>query len=141
MSSVQGKVSYLQGLAKGLNFSSQSVEAKVLLNMVDVLDSVAKELQDVQLAQKDLEDYVDNMDEDLEHLEDIVYEDSDNGLLHLECPNCNAEIVFETAELGEDNTVEVACPTCGSIIYEDDHMSTVRPNEVGHFARHNHPGI
>jgi predicted Zn finger-like uncharacterized protein len=141
MGNVQGKVSYLQGLAKGLNFNSQSVEGKLLLNMVEVLDSVAKELQDIQLVQKDLEDYVDNMDEDLEHLENIVYEDNDNGLLHLECPNCNAEIVFETAELGEDNTVEVTCPTCGSIIYEEDQMSAVGPHEAGHFARRDHPGI
>jgi predicted Zn finger-like uncharacterized protein len=141
MGSVQGKVSYLQGLARGLSFGSQSVEGKLLLNMVEVLDSVAKELQDIQLAQKDLEDYVDNMDEDLEHLEEVVYEDSETGLMHLECPNCNAEIVFETSELGGDDAVEVTCPTCGKIIYEDDQITTMESNEPGHFARYDHPGI
>lgn len=134
MDSVQGKVSYLQGLAKGLNFSSQSVEGKLLLNMVDVLDSVAQELQDIHLAQKDLEDYVDNMDEDLEHLENIIYEDEEASVLQLECPNCNADIVIEGAEIDEAQTA-VTCPSCGTTIHDYYQSGS------GHFARGGHPGI
>lgn len=140
MGNVQSKVSYLKGLVKGLHVNSQSVEGKLLLNMVDVLDSVAQNLQDIQLSQKDLEDYVDNMDEDLENLEDIVYEDTDSHHLHLECPNCHAEIVFEAAELDQADTNEVACPTCGLLIYDEDRGSDTDDN--GYFIRHStHPGI
>lgn len=139
MGNVQGKVSYLQGLAKGLNFSSQSVEGKLLLNMVDVLESVAQEIQTMHLAQKDLEEYVDSIDEDLEHLETLVYDDSDSGILHVECPNCNAEIVFEASELDEDEPVEITCPTCGNTVYE---TSGIEENiEVDQYVHSAHPGI
>ncbi len=138
MGNVQSKVSYLKGLVKGLHVNSQSVEGKLLLNMVEVLDSVAENLQDIQTAQKDLEDYVDSMDEDLESLEDIVYEDPDGNLLHLECPHCHAEIVCEAAELEQVNADGVACPTCGSFIYDDDRGDI----DTDYFGRHNaHPGI
>ena len=139
MGNVQGKVSYLQGLAKGLNFSSQSVEGKLLLNMVDVLDSVAQEIETMHLAQKDLEDYVDNIDEDLEHLETLVYEDSESGVLQVKCPNCNAEIVFEAAELDEDENVEITCPTCGNTVYESREFEAAPA--VDQYVNSAHPGI
>ena len=127
MGSVQSKVSYLQGLAKGLDFSAQSVEGKLLMNMVDVLNSIAEELHEIQLSQKDLEDYVDNLDEDLETLESLAY-DNDTDVLRVECPNCNAEIVFEPVDV--DDTV-VSCQTASD--YE---------NSCGFGGIHRtHPGI
>lgn len=141
MGSVQSRVSYLQGLAKGLSFNSQSVEGKLLLNMVEVLDSVAKEIDGMHQAQKDLEDYVDSIDEDLEHLENVVYEDEENGTVHLECPNCNAEIVFEAAELDDDDVVEVACPTCGNVVYENIRDAEYAEADREYAHRDHHPGI
>ncbi|MDU4960410.1 MAG: AraC family transcriptional regulator [Sporomusaceae bacterium] len=138
MSDVQNKVSYLQGLAKGLDFDAQSVEGKMLLNMVEVLDSVAKELKDMQLLQQDLEDYVDTMDEDLEHLETVVYEDSDIGDMHLECPHCHAEVVLETEEA---NFMEVACPACGCMIYVREQLHADCDAAADRYSRRSHPGI
>lgn len=138
MGSVQGKVSYLQGLAKGLNFNSQSVEGKMLLNMVDVMDSVAKEMENMHLAQKDMEEYIDSIDEDLEQLEKTVYEDTDSGLVRVECPNCNAEIVFEPADLTDSSTMEASCPTCGNRVYENVRNGIYQTEEARYAG---HPGI
>jgi hypothetical protein len=69
-------VSYLQGLAQGLNASPQSVEGKLLVVIIDILGDMAEEIRNSQMAQADLETYVENMDEDLADLEE-VYEDFD----------------------------------------------------------------
>ena len=119
MSDVQNKVSYLQGLAKGLDFDAQSVEGKMLLNMVEVLDSVAKELKDM-------------------HLETVVYEDSDIGDMHLECPHCHAEVVLETEEA---NFMEVACPACGCMIYVREQLHADCDAAADRYSRRSHPGI
>lgn len=135
MGSVQEKVAYLQGLAKGLNVHSESAEGKLLLNMVDVLESVAQEMKDISLAQKDLENYVDSLDEDLEEVESIVYEDGEeSGMLRVTCPNCNADITFETDAFDADE-LEVTCPTCGDVVYENV------SDETGHEKWLRHPGI
>lgn len=113
MENVEGKVSYLQGMAKGLNLDEQTTEGKMLLNMMEVLDSMAQEIQELKLAQHDLESYIEHMDTDLQQLENTVFEVEDMELLQFECPHCNAEIFFEPRQLNDDQNC--ACPVCGKI--------------------------
>ncbi len=74
MRNLKEKVAYLHGLTQGLNVNEHSSEGKVLLNIIDVLDSFADEVRNVNLAQRELEDYVESIDEDLTDLEEEVYE-------------------------------------------------------------------
>ena len=64
------KVAYLKGLAEGLNLSKETPEGKIISAMMDILDDMA-------LTVADLCDQVDAIDEDLELVEEIVYEDDD----------------------------------------------------------------
>ena len=80
MGNIKERVAYLQGLTQGLNVSLHSAEGKLLINIIDVLDDMAEEINNIQMEQADLEAYVESMDEDLTDLEEEVYEkiDEDN---------------------------------------------------------------
>ena len=75
MKNIKDRVAYLQGLALGLNISLHSAEGKLLINIIDVLDDMADELNNTQMSQAYLEAYIESMDEDLTDLEEEVYED------------------------------------------------------------------
>lgn len=119
MSHLKERVAYLQGLTKGLNVSDQSAEGKLLINIVDVLDSFAEEVKCLHSAHQDLEDYVETIDEDLTDVEEEVYEDIDEEYVEVECPDCHETVTFEADLLDEDEALEVTCPHCGEVVYEN----------------------
>lgn len=122
MANIKEKVAYLQGLTKGLNVSEASSEGKLILNIVDVLDDMAEEIQNVTLVHEDLEDYVETIDEDLTELEEEVYEDmyeEDEDYVEVECPFCHESVAFESELLDDEDAVEVTCPHCGEVVYDN----------------------
>ena len=74
MANIKERVAYLQGLSRGLNIRLHSGEGKLLINIIDVLDDMAEEINNIQMGQADLETYVESMDEDLTDLEEEVYD-------------------------------------------------------------------
>jgi len=118
MSNIKERVAYLHGLTQGLNIGSQSAEGKLLINIIDVLDDMAEEVNNIQLVQEDLETYVESMDEDLTDLEEEVYEDmSGDDVVEVQCPSCRETVSFESDLLDDDDDVEVSCPHCGDTVY------------------------
>ena len=79
MVNLKERVAYLQGLTQGLNINSLSAEGKLLVNIIDVLDAMAEELNNIQMEQEDLKSYVESLDEDLTDLEEEVYGDDDDS--------------------------------------------------------------
>jgi len=73
MAKIKERVTYLQGLSQGFNIHLHSDEGKLLINIIDVLDDMADEINNIQMGQADLEAYVESMDEDLSDLEEEVY--------------------------------------------------------------------
>lgn len=141
MASIKEKVAYLQGLTRGLNVNDHSAEGKVLLNVVDVLNYVAEEIDILRSAHDELEDYVEAVDEDLTAVEDEVYEGVYNGdMVELECPSCHEVVSFESNILDEDDIVEVTCPNCGDIIYENTIEFADNDIDVA-MRRSHHPGV
>jgi DNA-directed RNA polymerase subunit delta len=152
------KVAYLHGLTQGLNVSDHSSEGKILINIIDVLDSFADEVQNVNVAQVELEDYVESIDEDLTDLEEQIYEDFDSDdedddndgyeedfeddMVEVACPDCHERVTFEADILNDNEDIEVTCPYCGSIVYDNtmdivaDSLPTVQ--QSNHIM---HPGI
>jgi predicted nucleic acid-binding Zn-ribbon protein len=143
MGNIKEKVAYLQGLTKGLNVSDHSSEGKLLLNMVDVLQDMAEEIDCLHSGQDDLENYVETIDEDLTDLEEEVYEDVDDiETVEVECPACHETVAFESDLLEEDDVVEVTCPNCGEVVYDNalDFADTEGEAEIV-FRRSVHPGV
>ena len=121
------KVAYLKGLMEGLDLEKTTKEGKVLAAMADILEDMA-------LTVADSCDQIDAIDEDLETLEEYVYDeldldddydfdfdDDDSGEYEFECPNCH-EVVFIDESVFEEGK-EIECPNCGAKLegfYEEE---------------------
>ncbi len=121
------KVAYLKGLMEGLDLDKTTKEGKVLAAMADILEDMA-------LTVADSCDQIDAIDEDLETLEEYVYDeldldddydfdfdDDDSGEYEFECPNCH-EVVFIDESVFEEGK-EIECPNCGAKLegfYEEE---------------------
>ena len=125
------RVSYLRGLADGLEISDDTKEGKLLKVIIDVLDDIAISVEEVEDEQKALLDDIDDIDARLEDAEDIIYEDCDCDCdcdcddddcccgcdcddedieyTDLECPNCGAEIELDSAIIDEDKNAKNEC--------------------------------
>ena len=121
------KVAYLKGLMEGMELDTGKKEGKLLAAIIDVLDDIALELVDMQEAQEELGDGLDAVSDDLEDVENVVFDEDEDedgedlldedDLLEDEedcyattCPACEETIYFDGSVL-EDG--EVICPNCG----------------------------
>ena len=71
------KVAYLKGLAEGLGLAKDSKEDKLFSAIIDVLETVAEDLEALEENALDLGDEIDAISDDLAAVEDIIYENED----------------------------------------------------------------
>ncbi len=122
------KVAYLRGLADGLNLNEDKSETKMFKAIMDVLDDIALSVSDLEDDVAVISEQVDAVDEDLDALETIVYDefdecccdddfdcdcDCDEEYYEVECPSCH-EIVCVDEGILEDGSIE--CPNCGELL-------------------------
>ena len=128
MSDLTKKVEYLKGLAEGMNLSEDRQEHKLLLKMLDALDTAAAEITRLEEGQDEINEYLENMDEDLAALEDAVFEDEDDeddgdeeeaeesdgvdgeSVVEYECPHCGHKTRFDITDF--DFEEDYLCPEC-----------------------------
>lgn len=122
MKNIREKISYLQGLAQGLDIRDSSKEGKVLSGIIDILGDMAEQLEDIGDAQTDLEEYVETIDEDLYELEDEFFGDEidDEEMVEVECPNCKEIVCFDADIVDDEDLIEVTCPNCDEVVYVND---------------------
>ena len=109
------EVAYLKGLAEGLEISKETKEGKIIHKIVEVLESFADAIVDLEEEQADLIEYVESIDEDLADME----EDSDFSYVEMECPNCG-DLVDIDEDLLYNDEIDVICPNCQAIILSSD---------------------
>ena len=123
---IMEKVAYLKGLAEGMELDTEKKEGKLLAAIIDVLEDIALDLEDLWDNTMELTEGLDVVSEDLEDVEDIVYDefdedededeyyedelDEDEDCYATTCPTCEEEIFFDETIL-EDGAV--ICPNCG----------------------------
>lgn len=119
------EVAYLKGLAEGLEISKETKEGKVIHKIVEVLESFADAIVDLEEEQADLIEYVESIDEDLADMEEDIYEDEDSdedsdfSYVEMECPNCG-DLVDIDEDLLYNDEIDVICPNCQAIILSSD---------------------
>lgn len=124
------QISYLQGLADGLEVNKESKEGRLIREMLDVLGDMADSLTDIEARQEELEEYAETISEDLSDLEDEVYDEEEDddecscghadGFIDVECPKCHEVVCFEEDILNDEDVAEVTCPNCGEVVFVND---------------------
>ncbi len=119
---------YLKGLFDGYEIENNTKEGKIIGEMLSLLCDMADKIAALEADNKELHEYVEELDHDLGELEEEVYfcEEGNYGDLNeeddydseeseyyeLECPSCGEIICFDES-LDFD---EVSCPACGEKI-------------------------
>ncbi len=120
MGYLKERVSYLKGLAEGMQLNEASNEGKLLKAIIEVLDDVSLAVEDVEEIQDQLGEQVDTIDEDLAEIEKIIFDEEDDDeeededeacYGEIECPHCSDKIEICEDMIDEENEVLV-CPNC-----------------------------
>lgn len=111
------KVAYLKGLAEGLGVNADDASGKLMLAVIDALDSFASSIEALEVDSADMADELDSLGEDMSFLEDLLLDDEDDDEDDEDetcCGGCGC--------CGEEAEYEVTCPQCGEVVpvYEDD---------------------
>lgn len=113
------KVAYLKGLADGVGLDKECKQDKLIAAIIDVLDTISKDIEELDENTLDLSDEIDAISEDLADIESIVYGEYDD-----EC--CCDEYDDECCCGGHDDD---CC--CDESDYDDDCC-------CGHSHHHHH---
>lgn len=124
------KISYLKGLIDGQNLADTPENEKFYKALIDALESLATEIEEHENIHLDLNDYLEQLDEDVSLIEDDIdellgndddyYEDEDEydyedfneeEYASVKCPFCEKDFYFEPALYEEDE--DLICPHCG----------------------------
>lgn len=117
------KVAYIQGMFDGMELDkSESKEARILAEMLDLLKEIGAELEDVDATLDEFSEEIDAISDDLADVEEVVFEDDDEedddedcedldeDFFEVACPNCGEDLVIDDAVL-EAGAID--CPACG----------------------------
>jgi endogenous inhibitor of DNA gyrase (YacG/DUF329 family) len=133
MDDLRSRVAYLKGLAAGLALEENSREGKLFAQVIDVIDSLAEAVTELQDDYDDLVDYTEAIDEDLNELEEDVYDadleldedyfdedDDEDDMFSVECPDCHEIVYIDDDMLEDDDIVEILCPNCERVVFVND---------------------
>ncbi|MCI6825544.1 MAG: hypothetical protein MR981_06760 [Ruminococcus bromii] len=142
------KISYIKGLAEGLNLDESKPEVKVINAILDLLDDISYSVNDMEDLYDDLSGQVDEIDQDLADVETELfdddcdcgcddccdcddeedYEDEENPFYEVTCGSCGQKLNVSEDVLLEG---EIECPNCGELL-EFDFSDLFDEDECGH---------
>lgn len=146
MSKLTDRVSFLKGLAEGMQIDKDKNSNKLLMEIISILDDMAKEMAEMTEAHDELNEYVESIDDDLADLEEVLFgededacgcgcedcnddcncddcdddeddEDEDSEMISYSCPHCNHEILFDASTVDFDE--DYLCPACGKPVFPE----------------------
>lgn len=123
----------MRGLADGLDVSEKSAEGKLLVEIVGILDEMQNEFRELHMRIEETEDYMEAIDEDLEDVELILF-DNEEELYETvtDCEDSEEDEYVNDHDRDQDDdarvyesvddqdhtetTYEFACPSCQEMI-------------------------
>ncbi len=162
MAELRRKVARVAGLAERYDLAESGREGKVLAEVIQVLRAVALDVDELRQGQREVEDYVEEIDNDLLCLEESLYDDEDDdnvlgdgepsqqvgdldddeAYVELECPQCDQPSYY-AEHLFSQEGVELTCTHCGYVVFDSaaDRLVTdedEEADEVDDRAAHGH---
>lgn len=140
MGRLQERVAYLKGLAEGLEVEKDGPEGRLLVEIINVLEDTAGELCQLAEGQRDMEEYINALDESVGQLEDdywgydgdMVSDDvfDDDDFIEMECPTCHGTVFFEGDILDNDSMDQITCPECGEVIFDFNQVPMDKDTDI-----------
>ena len=119
------KAAYIKGLFDGYEIDTTKKEGKIISEMLALIADMADEISALKADNRDLHEYVEELDHDLGELEEEIYfgddyddedyeedEEDDSDYYEIVCPSCGEIVCFDDS-LEED---ELVCPACGELV-------------------------
>lgn len=123
------ELSYVEGLLEGSTVSN-GPDAKAIGRLISVVDELIEAGQKLDIRQTELEEYAEAIDEDLNDLELLFYDDEDEESSYLiTCPECGEDVAVELDDL-EDDEIDLLCPNCHTTLTIED-ATDVEPINSG----------
>ena len=113
MSKLTDRVSYLKGLADGLNLDMEQGSNKLLMEILNLLGDVTEEIDELDNDLEELDENVESIDDDLADLEEVLFGDDEDDECHCGCHHDHDDEDDEDEEDEDDEIILYACPTCG----------------------------
>ena len=125
---LSNKAAYIKGLMEGMKIDESTDQGKVLKAMAELMEEMAKAIEDVTVLADETVDVVDSLSDDLSDLEDDFYEEyyddedddddvfDDDTLYECVCPSCGETIVMDD-KMVENGSID--CPNCGESLEFD----------------------
>ena len=120
------KAAYIKGLMEGLKIDESTDQGKVIKAMAELMEEMAKAIEDVTVLADETVDVVDSISDDLSDLEDAFYDEGyddedddvfdDDTLYECVCPTCGETIVLDDKMVGAGS---IECPNCGESLEFD----------------------
>ena len=109
------KIAYIRGLAEGLKLDESKDEVKVLNAIMELLEDMTVAEADLEDLYDEMSEQVDEIDEDLANLEDDYYEDD------CDCCDCDCDC-DDFCDCDDTVYYEVTCGKCGETICLDEDL-------------------
>lgn len=117
------KVAYLKGMVDMADLDPAAKETKILAALIETLDEMAHTVQDLTLANAQMCDIIESIDEDLAEIEEDLYAEDDDEEEDYDFDEDDDDDFEYDEDLYEgDDVYEVTCPTCGETFEVDDVM-------------------
>ena len=115
---ISENAAYLKGLFDGYEIDKNSKEGKIIGEMLTLICDMADKIAALEADNKELHEYVEELDQDLGEVEEELYFEDDE---YEDYDDLNDDEDYD----GEDcEYYELECPTCGEMICFDDSLST-----------------
>ena len=133
---ISENAAYIKGLFDGYEIDTKTKEGKIISEMLTLLADMADKINALEADNKELHEYVEELDHDLGEVEEEVYffdddedyddyddlnddedyEGEDEEFYEIECPSCGELVYFdESIDLSD-----LVCPACGEKIDETE---------------------
>ena len=118
---ISENAAYLKGLFDGYEIDKSSKEGKIIGEMLTLIADMADKINALEADNKELHEYVEELDHDLGEVEEEVYfYDEDEYDDYDDFDDFDED---EDFDLDDDGYYEIQCPSCGDIVCFDESLS------------------
>lgn len=134
------RAAYIKGAIGGMKLNTETNEGKIISLLADLVSDMAAKINELQECNATLNDYIEEIDQDLGDLEEYVWDSDDDccdECCECECLDedgiCTCEDDCDECECDCDcdcdnyDFFETKCPSCGEKVYLDE---SIDPSKI-----------